>query len=83
MKGGSDGGGRAATAEELVKRHGELMSGPELRRALAYASERSFYRAVAAAATPVPVFKIEGRAAWFAKTREVAAWLSDLGRKGS
>lgn len=65
---------------DLAALHGELLKGAALRRALGYGSARSFYRAVADQTTPVPIFKIAGRFAWCARTREVVDWLSSLGR---
>lgn len=63
----------------LLEKHGELMDGPALRGLLHIKHERTFRRAVAAGALPVGVFRLEGRKGWYARTRDVAAWLASVG----
>ncbi|HZR02488.1 MAG TPA: hypothetical protein VFA81_04860 [Burkholderiales bacterium] len=64
--------------DDLLARHGELMTGEPLRRALGFASERSFLRAAKGKNLPVRVFELAGRRGRFARTRDVAQWLSTL-----
>lgn len=64
--------------EDLLARHGELMTGEPLRRALGFASERSFLRAARCKNLPVPIFELAGRRGRFARTRDVAQWLNSL-----
>lgn len=66
----------------LLAEHGELMTGECLRRAMGYRSERTYQRAIKARTVPVSVVCLPGRRGWFARTRDVAAWLSDVGRSG-
>lgn len=64
----------------LLAQYGELMTGESLRRALGYRSERTFQRAIKAKTVPVPAVALPGRRGWFARTRDVAAWLRDVAR---
>jgi len=41
-----------------------------------FGSERSFRRAASSGSLPVSVFRVSGRRGWFARTRDVAAWLA-------
>jgi hypothetical protein len=66
--------------EELLDRHGELMSGRHLRQCLGFANVRAFRRAIAHGAVPVVTFTLPGRRGRFARTRDVAAWLATLGK---
>ena len=68
---------------ELLRQHGELMSGESLRRALGIKSARTFFRAVASGQLPVPVFEVPGRRGRYARTRDVARWLDELGASGA
>lgn len=63
----------------LIEKHGELMDSASLEALLRFGSNRSFRRAAAAGALPVRVFRIEGRSGWFARTEDVAVWLSSEG----
>lgn len=63
----------------LLEQHGELMAGPDLIALFKFRSERSFRRSAIAGRFPVPVVQILGRRGWFARTRDVAAWLDSLG----
>lgn len=64
--------------DALVERNGELMTGEPLRRSMGYRSERSFARAIKEGTVPVPLIALTGRRGWFARTRDVAAWLRSL-----
>lgn len=54
------------------------MTGASLRLLLHMKHERAFRRAAAAGRLPVSVFRLPGRKGWFARTRDVAAWLASL-----
>lgn len=45
-----------------------------------YKTERSFRRAAQSGRLPVPVFRLEGRRGWFAKTSDVERWLETASR---
>jgi len=62
----------------LLKEHGELMTGTSLRLLWHMKHERAFRRAAVAGRLPVSVFRLPGRKGWFARTRDVAAWLASL-----
>lgn len=66
------------TQARLLAQHGELMNGRAIQALLKYPSDRAFRRAVAAGTVPVPVFRMEGRRGWFARTDQVSAWLDKL-----
>lgn len=68
-------------AGNLSSRHGELLKGAALRQALGYGSFRSFYRATAQKSAPVALFKVDGKGAWCARTRDVKEWLASLGEE--
>jgi hypothetical protein len=67
-----------ATEVRLLDENGELMTGTSLRRLLHMKHERAFRRAMASGRLPVSVFQLPGRKGWFARTRDVAAWLVSL-----
>src|SRR3546814_6875551 len=60
----------------LLARHGELMDSQALIAFFKFGSDRSFRRRAANAALPVAVFRVPGRSGWFARTQEVALWLT-------
>jgi hypothetical protein len=62
--------------QELLSKHGPMMTGEHLRIALGYPSKEAFRQAVARKTTPIPVFGIERRRGKFALTKDVAAWLA-------
>ena len=62
----------------LLERFGELMKGRDLAGLLGFGSDRSFARAAASGQLPIPVFRMKGRRGWFARTRDVAAWLNNI-----
>lgn len=68
-------------AKAVFSRHGDLLKGAALRRALGYGSDRSFYRATAERNAPVALFKVDGKGAWCARTRDVEEWLASLGEE--
>lgn len=69
--------------KELLAANGEFLQGKALWNSLGYRSRRSLYRAIAGQTRPppVPVFKIEGRRGWAARTRDVADWLANVQRR--
>lgn len=64
----------------LLARHGELMDSQALIAFFKFGSDRSFRRNAAKAALPVVVFRVPGRAGWFARTQDVAQWLGTAGQ---
>jgi hypothetical protein len=64
---------------DLLNLHGELMTSRDLAALFRFGSDRSFRRAAQTGALPVAIVKVPGRRGWFARTREVAAWLESLG----
>lgn len=62
----------------LVERYGELMDSAALAEFFKFPNERALRRAAAKEVFPVPVFRMAGRNGWFARTRDVAAWLARL-----
>jgi hypothetical protein len=64
---------------DLLARHGVLMDGRALAALFKFGSSRSFRRAAQNGALPVSVFRIAGRRGWFARSRDVAAWLASAG----
>ncbi|MFC6187688.1 hypothetical protein ACFPZE_07080 [Pseudoxanthomonas mexicana] len=71
--------GCEGVADTLVALHGELMDSQALVALFKFGSERSFRRSASKGALPVTVFRVPGRRGWFARTRDVAAWLAELG----
>ena len=67
-----------ALLRDLVAQHGELLTGERLRTLLGYQSGRSFLRASKEGRLPISVFRLPGRRGVFARTRDLAAWLSGL-----
>lgn len=66
---------------ELLARFGEVLHGRDVAPLLGYRSARAFARAAEAGFLPVPIFRMAGRRGWFARTRELAAWLSGSERR--
>lgn len=60
----------------LMDRHGPLVAGFDLCRALGYPSAAAFRQAILRDSVPIPVFRIPTRRGRFALTRDVAAWLA-------
>lgn len=67
----------------LLEKHGPLMSGADLYRALGYSSSPAFTRGMSQGTVGVHVFKLPGRRGTFALTSEVASWLSEHGNSTS
>lgn len=67
---------------DLLARHGELMDGAALMALLHMNHERTLRRAIASNTLPVSVFRLAGRKGWYARTRDVAAWLVSIGGEG-
>ncbi len=62
----------------LLGRYGELMDSTALTEFFKFPQERALRRAASKTGFPVPVFRLAGRKDWFARTRDVAAWLARL-----
>ncbi|MDG0854802.1 hypothetical protein [Roseateles puraquae] len=60
----------------LHERHGPMLGGAALYRALGYPTAAAMRQAVARGRVPVPLFDIEKRRGRFALTRDVAAWMA-------
>lgn len=74
---------KATASLDLLERYGELLPGSAIRALLHFSSDRSFRRAAAKQALPIPVFRVPGRRGWFARTRDVVAWLDRVAAVGS
>lgn len=62
--------------EDLLTRHGPIMSGKALSGALGYPTNSAFRQALARNTVPVPVFKIAHRRGKFALCKDVAIWVA-------
>jgi hypothetical protein len=62
---------------DLLARHGPMVGGTELHRALGYPSATAFRTALNRDQVPIQVFNIEYRRGKFALTKHVAAWLAN------
>lgn len=65
-----------ALEEDLLTRHGPIMSGKVLSGALGYPTNNAFRQALARNIVPVPVFKIAHRRGKFALSKDVAIWVA-------
>lgn len=65
----------------LVDVYGEVVGGKALHRCLGFRSTRSFQRALQAGNLPVQTFLLPGRRGRFARTRDIALWVKQLGQK--
>jgi len=63
---------------QLLQEFGPLIGGSALQRLLGYRNGAAFRQAVRRKRLAVPTFRIEGRHARFATTRDVAAWLARM-----
>lgn len=70
--------GGEALAQQLVRMHGPLLSGEALWRNLGFPNSDAFRQAKARGRLEVPTFKLPGRRATFARTRDVADWIEKL-----
>lgn len=66
----------ALLEQDLLSKHGPMMTGEDLSAALGYPSQDAFRQAVARKTIPIPIFGIEKRRGKFALTKDVAAWLA-------
>jgi len=66
----------ALLEQDLLSKHGPMMTGEDLKAALGYPSQEAFRQAVARKTIPIPIFGIEKRRGKFALTKDVAAWLA-------
>lgn len=60
----------------LHERHGPMLGGAALYRALGFPTAAALRQAVSRGRIPVPLFDIENRRGRFALTRDVALWLA-------
>jgi hypothetical protein len=60
----------------LHERHGPMLGGAALYRALGFPTAAAMRQAVSRGRVPVPLFDIENRRGRFALTRDVALWLA-------
>lgn len=67
-------------ADSLQEKHGYLIGGGALVKALAYPNTSAFRQAHSRGTVPVTVFDIPNRRGKFAYTADVAAWLASFGR---
>lgn len=65
-------------ASYLLQQHGPLMHGRSLWLALGYVSAQAFRRAIRNGLVPVRTFTLDRRKGRFAKTLDVADWLTRL-----
>lgn len=72
---------RSLLLADLLAEHGELLGGVALQRCLGFRSARSFQRALQTGNLPVQTFLLPGRRGRFARTRDVALWVEQLGQK--
>ena len=66
----------AMLEQDLLSKHGPMMTGEDLSAALGYPSQDAFRQAVARKTIPIPIFSIEKRRGKFALTKDVAVWLA-------
>lgn len=66
----------AKLTDQLLRRYGATLGGPELYAALGFKSYAAFHRSKQLGELGVHVFKLAGRRGWFALTTDVAEWLS-------
>jgi hypothetical protein len=52
-----------------------------LRKLLGFQDAAAFGKAAQHGRSPVPLFKVEGRRAWFALPQDLADWLASIGAK--
>ncbi|WP_457389281.1 hypothetical protein [Roseateles sp. P5_E1] len=60
----------------LHERHGPMLGGAALYRALGFPTAAAMRQAISRGRVPVPLFDIEKRRGRFALTRDVALWLA-------
>lgn len=64
--------------DALEARHGFIVGGPALARLLGYRSGDAFRKATQRGTLPVRTFTLPNRKGQFARTADVARWLSSL-----
>ena len=64
--------------EDLIARHGPLLSGRDLVRALGFRNAAALRQARLRGHIAVPVFSLPNRKGAFAMTRDVADWLGNM-----
>ena len=69
---------QAELEEQLLTRYGPYVCGKDLRCLLGYPTGMAFRQAVRYRRAPVPTFRLEGRQAWHANTKDVAAWIARM-----
>lgn len=60
----------------LLQRHGVLIGGADLYRALGFDNDDAFRRARARDQIPIRVFTLPSRRGWFALTADLCQWLA-------
>lgn len=68
---------RSELRTTLEDRHGPVLGGGDLRRALGYVNAAALRQARRRGQVTVPLFTLPKRRGMFALTRDVADWLSD------
>lgn len=66
----------------LYERHGPMLGGAALYRALGFPTAAAMRQAVSRGRVPVPLILIENRRGRFALTRDVAIWLAACRARG-
>ena len=62
--------------EQLLRIHGPMVTGDDLRAALGYPTMEAFRQALSRKTVPIPVFSIELRRGKFALVHDLAHWLA-------
>lgn len=71
----------AAFLSDLLDRYGPLMGGADLVNALGYSNSKALRQARLQNRLGVRVFSVPHRKGAYANTRDVAAWLLEIGRE--
>lgn len=70
----------AQNESRMLEHYGELMDSKALVVFFKFGSARAFRGSIARGDLPVSVFRLPGRRGWFARTRDVAQWLTEAGQ---
>ena len=70
----------SALYEDLINRHGPLLSGRDLVRALGFRNAAALRQARLRGNIAVPTFSLPNRKGTFAMTQDVANWLGNMAR---
>lgn len=73
----------AALENDLSNKHGPMLFGDALLKALGYGSGDAFRHAVSRNTVPVPIFTIKHRRGKFALSKDVAFWLASQRMKNT